>query len=103
MLDEPQHDSQDRGSLAKWETVANRFDTLSHQLSDPAVLSQPPLLVSLTKERAEIEEAALLFGSYRHLLEEMHSTERMLGDTHLDPELRPLAEEELESLRDRQK
>ena len=103
MLDEPHHDSQDGGSLAKWGTVANRFDTLSHQLSDPAVLSQPSLLVSLTKERAEIEEVALLFGSYRILLEEIHSTERMLGDAHLDPDLRPLAEEELEGLRVRQK
>jgi peptide chain release factor 1 len=94
--------TQESGLLAKWEAVANRFDTISHQLADPTVLSQPSRLVSLNKERAEIEEPARLFISYRELLEEIIGTERMLQDGSLDPELRSLAEEELQSLRVRQ-
>ncbi len=94
--------TQESGLLAKWETVANRFETISHQLADPAVLSQPSRLVSLNKERAEIEEPARLFFSYRELLEEITGTERMLQDVSLDPELRSLAEEEIQSLRVRQ-
>jgi peptide chain release factor 1 len=94
--------TQESGLLAKWEAVANRFETISHQLADPAVLSQPSRLVALNKERAEIEEPARLFFSYRELLEEITGTERMLQDVSLDPELRSLAEEELQSLRVRQ-
>jgi len=94
--------TQESGLLAKWEAVANRFETISHQLADPAVLSEPSRLVSLNKERAEIEEPARLFFSYRELLEEITGTERMLQDVSLDPELRSLAEEELRSLRGRQ-
>ncbi|MDX1412184.1 MAG: PCRF domain-containing protein, partial [Nitrospirales bacterium] len=86
--------TQESGLLAKWEAVANRFETISHQLADPEVLSQPSRLVSLNKERAEIEEPARLFFSYRELLEEISGTERMLQDASLDPELRSLAEEE---------
>ena len=94
--------TQESGLVAKWEAVANRFETISHQLADPAVLSQPSRLISLNKERAEIEEPARLFFSYRELLEEITGTERMLQDAGLDPELRSLAEEELQSLRVRQ-
>jgi len=94
--------TQESGLLAKWETVANRFETISHQLADPAILSQPSRLVSLNKERAEIEEPARLYFSYRELLEEITGTERMLQDVNLDLELRSLAEEEIQSLRVRQ-
>ena len=94
--------TQESGLMAKWEAVATRFETISHQLADPAVLDQPSRLVSLNKERAEIQESARLFFSYRELLEEITGTERMLQDAGLDPELRSLAEEELQSLRIRQ-
>ncbi len=94
--------TQESGLVAKWEAVATRFETISHQLADPAILGQPSRLVSLNKERAEIEEPARLFFSYRELLEEITGTERMLQDAGLDPELRSLAEEELQSLRIRQ-
>ena len=87
--------------FAKWEAVANRFETLDHQLADPAVLSQPSLIVSLNKERAEIEETARLFYSYRDLLVEIAQTERMLQDAGLDPELRNMAEDELRALQSR--
>ena len=92
---------QESGLLAKWEAVANRFETISHQLADPAVLNQPSRLVSLNKERVEIEEPARLFFSYQELLEEISGTERMLQDVSLDPELRSLADEELKSLHTR--
>ena len=92
-------ETQDGVLFSKWEAIANRFETVDHQLADPAILSQPSLLVSLTKERAEIEETAKLFLSYRDLLKEIAGTERMLEDVGLDAELRSLAEEELRTLR----
>ena len=92
-------ESQEGILFSKWEAIANRFETVNHQLADPAVLSQPSLLVSLNKERAEIEETARLFFSHRDLLGQITGTERMLEDASLDSELRSLAEDELRSLR----
>jgi hypothetical protein len=37
------------GLFSKWEAIANKYDTLNDQLTDPAVLSQSTLLVSLNK------------------------------------------------------
>ena len=94
-------DIKEGGLLPKWEAANNRYETLIDQLADPAVLSQPSLLVSLNKEHAEIEEVARLFSSYQNLIQEITTTERMLEDDHLDSELRRLAEDEIKDLRDR--
>ena len=98
MAEQAKVDNTDTAFLTKWETVANRYDTLNHQFADPAVLNQPSLLVSLNKERAEIEEPAHLYQSYRDLLEEITKTQHMLEETSLDSELRGLAQEELHAL-----
>ncbi|RMH08251.1 MAG: peptide chain release factor 1 [Nitrospirae bacterium] len=84
---------------AQWEGIANRYETLTHQLADPAVLNQPALLRSLTKERAELEAPAQLFYRYRTLCAEIAKTQRLLDDPHLDKDLETLAKEELRSLR----
>ena len=82
----------------RWEAVANKFETLNDQLTDPAVLSQSALLVSLNKERAELEPIAHMFGEYRQVLEEITESQIMAEDQTLDAEMRRLASEELESL-----
>ncbi len=86
------------GLLSRWEAVANKYETLNDQLADPAVLAQPSLLVSLNKERAELEPIAQLFGEYRRILEEIDQTKPMIEDGQLDPDMRKLAGEEYHSL-----
>jgi len=95
-------DGRSEGWFSQWEAVANRFENVTHQLADPAVLNQPSQLISLNKERAELEETTQLYYRYQALLKEIHNTQRMLGDAQLDPELREMAEEELGSLQRRQ-
>ena len=92
---------RDGGLFNRWEAVANKFDTLNDQLTDPAVLSQSTLLVSLNKERAELEPIAHMFGEYRQVLEEISQSKIMAEDQDLDAEMRRLASEELESLESR--
>ncbi|MCA9472587.1 MAG: peptide chain release factor 1 [Nitrospirales bacterium] len=98
MAEQEKVDNADRAFLTKWEAVANRYDTLNHQFADPSILAQPPLLVSLNKERAEIEEPARLYQAYQVLLDEITNTQHMLEETSLDRELRELAQEELQML-----
>ena len=89
---------RDGGLYSRWEAVANKYDTLNDQLTDPAVLSQSNLLVSLNKERAELEPIAQMFGEYRRVLEEISQSQLLAEDLQLDPDMRRLATEELESL-----
>ena len=86
------------GLLGRWEAIANKYDTFNDQLSDPAVLANSSLLVSLTKERAELEPIAQMFGEYRRVLEEISQSQVMAEDQELDAEMRRLASEELGSL-----
>ena len=91
-------DFKEAGLLKKWEAVANKYDTLNDQLTDPAVIAQPTLLVSLNKERAELDLPAQLFKDYQRVLEEISQTQPMVEDPDLDAEMRRLAGEELQSL-----
>ena len=103
MPGEHKHDTKEGGWLAQWEAVANRYESLTHQLADPNVFSQPTLLCTLNKERAEIEGASQLFYKHRTLIEEIASTERLLDDPLLDPELRSLAHDELQTLHEQRR
>lgn len=103
MLGERKDDTKEGGWIAQWEAVANRYESLTYQLADPDVFSQPALLCTLNKERAEIEAASQLFCKYRTLTEETASTERLLDDPLLDPELRSLAHDELQTLHEQRR
>ena len=89
------------GLLSRWKAVANKYETFNDQLTDPAVLAKPSLLVSLTKERAELEPIALMFEEHHRVLEEIAEAQHMVEDQQLDPDMRRLAGEELEGLESR--
>ena len=89
---------RDGGLLSRWEAVANKYDTLNDQLTDPAVLAQSSLLVSLNKERAVLEPIAHMFAEHRQVLEEIAQAQGMAEDQQLDAEMRRLVGEELEDL-----
>lgn len=94
-------DAKESLLLSKWAGIANRFDELNAQLSDPAVLSQPDLLRKLNKERSEIEELAQMYLAYRDFVRQAEETEQLLKDPDIDLELRNLASQEARSLEDR--
>ena len=84
----------DAGLLRKWESMAGRYDELTTQLTDPSVISQPTLLVKLTKERTEIEPVAQLFHRYQDLNRQLSEAEHMLSDASAGAELHALAMDE---------
>lgn len=98
MAGENKDETREGAWLAQWESVANRFESLTQQLTEPSVLKQPTLLCSLNKERADIEEISHLFFSYQKILQEISETERLLDDSKLDPELRVIGEQDLQTL-----
>ena len=67
--------------LAKWEATAKRYDELTHQLTEPSVLSQQDQVRKLNKERSDLEETAHLFAEYQALLTHLNDAEQMLKDS----------------------
>jgi len=95
MSGEPNDEGKEGGWFAKWAMAANRFETLTQQLTEPSVLSQPTLLRSLSKERADLEEVSQLFLHQQSLLQETSEAQRLLADPETDPDMQSLASEEL--------
>ena len=94
-------DTKEAILLAKWQEAANRYEELNRQLVDQTVLSQPPLLHKLNKERTEIEDLALSFAAYHELRKQQADAEQMQHEVGLGAELQRLASEEARSLNER--
>jgi peptide chain release factor 1 len=83
----------------KLSRLVDRFEEISHLLSDPAVISNNDKFRDLSKEYARLEPVAKDFGAYRALSGEMEGAREMCRSD--DAELRALGEEEVESLLDK--
>jgi peptide chain release factor 1 len=83
--------------LKKLEAIEARFDELTAQLSDPAVVSSGDRYRKVAKERAGIEPTANALRAYRRMLQELADNEALLAEK--DDELRELAKAELAQLR----
>ena len=88
----------DPGLLKKWEVSASRYEELTSQLMDLSVISQPTLLVKLTKERTELEPVSQLFHRYQEILKQLDEAAHMLVDPSAGAELHSLAVEETAQL-----
>lgn len=87
--------------FSRWEAVANRYEELTRQLTDPSVLGQTALLHKFNKERIGVEEAAHLFATYKSLLERLAEAKQMARDQAVEADLQRLAAEEVNRLQDR--
>jgi peptide chain release factor 1 len=85
--------------LKKLDAIEARFEELTHQLSDPSVVSSGDRYRKVAKERAGIEATVNALRSYRKLLQDLADNEALLAEK--DPELREMAKEELAALRPR--
>ncbi len=85
--------------LRKLEAIEQRFEELTHALSDPAVASSGDRFRKVSKERAGLEPTVEALRAHRRLLAEVADNEALLAEK--DPELRELARQELAALRPR--
>lgn len=83
--------------LAKLETLEEKFDKLNELISDPEVISDQERWRGYMKTHAELEEVVTVYREYKKVLNEIEGTREMLAE-ETDPELRELAETELEEL-----
>ena len=83
--------------LKKLDAIEGRYEELTLQLSDPAVVSSGDRYRKAAKERAGIEPTVIALRAYRKLLKDVADNEALLGEK--DVEIREMAREELAALR----
>lgn len=83
----------------KLAAVAARYDELTELMAQPEVATNVTLLQQYAREQREIEDIVNAYREYQATQRAIEEAESMLEDS--DPELRALAEEELETQRKR--
>ncbi len=86
--------------LEKLEKVEQRYEELNRLLADPEVAQDYERVTRYAKERAEIDEIVTTYRDYKETVHELEETASLLTDD-TDPELRELAEMEVEELKAR--
>jgi peptide chain release factor 1 len=80
----------------KLDRIEARFDELTARMADPAVISDGGEYRKISKARSDMEEIVSKFRQYREADGKLEQARGML--TESDPELRELAQLEIEQL-----
>lgn len=82
----------------KLETVLTRYEDMEYRLSQPETLADPVLYQSLIREYNRLTEVVEAYRAYRTLEARLGEAEETMHDA--DPDLRAMAEEEYQSLKE---
>lgn len=88
--------------LQELEEIREKYRQLTRSLSDPTHVTDPQKIKKIAKERAELEPVVKTYETYEKILKDIRDSEEILSDSHTEPDLRKLAEEELHSLREKE-
>jgi peptide chain release factor 1 len=80
----------------KLAQLEKRFDELTQQMADPAVISDADQYRKVTKAQAELSEVVGLYRQWKSVEDSLSQARPMLQEK--DPELRAMAEEEIARL-----
>ncbi len=80
----------------KLAQLEKRFDELTHQMADPAVISDADQYRKVTKAQAELSEIVGQYRQWKSVEDSLSQARPMLQEK--DPELRAMAEEEIARL-----
>jgi peptide chain release factor 1 len=86
--------------LEKLKAIEEKYDELTKLLSDPSVISKPSELLKYSKEQSELRPLVDKIREYKKLLSDIEEAEEILKGG--DGDLRKLAQEELDSLKERE-
>ncbi len=83
----------------KLESLDTRYEQLSEQMAQPEVATDHMRLQQIAREQRELEDVVIAYRAYKEVVRQVDETELLLDTA--DPELRALAQDELEQLRAR--
>jgi len=87
----------DNSLLSKLSGLREKYESISAQISDPAVMADMKKYVSLNKEYKELEPIVEAGEKYSKLMNDYESAKEILS-TEKDEELREMAKEEIASI-----
>jgi peptide chain release factor 1 len=82
--------------VQKLEQLEKRFDELTQQMADPAVISDGDRYRKVTKEQSEISEVVGKYREWKQVNDSLSQARGMLQES--DPELKEMAQEEVARL-----
>jgi peptide chain release factor 1 len=85
--------------LTKLTKIESRYHELGQKLGDPALLADRTAYTQLAKEHARLAEVAAVAVRYRQVRQAIAEAEEILDHETQDPELREMAEAELDERR----
>ena len=83
----------------KLDEVEKRYEEITKKISDPEIIAQQSQWQTLMKEHAEIEPVVLKYKEYKKANQAIEDAKEMLKD----PEMKELAEIEIEENKEKQK
>jgi peptide chain release factor 1 len=92
--------SQYNSLIDKLEAIRLRFEEVSTQITDPAVITDQKRFVKLNKEYRELERLVEAYHEYKNTLDNLDSARQILKEES-DAEMRELAKAELDELEDK--
>jgi len=89
------------GITAKLTELEAEFERLGQEISEPAVSHDSAKLIKLSKEQGKLKSLIMKFRDYKKAAAEAEQAEQMIKSASTDPELKALAEEELQQLNEK--
>ncbi|MCU0915046.1 MAG: peptide chain release factor 1 [Planctomycetes bacterium] len=84
--------------IAVLQELAARHDEIERQVSDPAIARDTARLVALSKERGRNRPIVSKYREYQKVAAGIEEAQQILSDPAAEPDLRTMAEEEIEQL-----
>ncbi len=81
----------------KLKSIKEKYSFINQQLTDPGIISDQSRMISLSKERRELEEIVQAFNEYEELMKNIVGNQEIINTSN-DKELIELAEVELKDL-----
>ena len=88
--------------LEKLAEIETKYDELTAQLGDPAVLADQALYQKTAKAHSELSEVVEKYREWKSIQKSLEETKALLEEASTDAEMKALAHEELEDLEKRQ-
>ncbi|MDH7479568.1 MAG: peptide chain release factor 1 [Syntrophomonadaceae bacterium] len=86
--------------LDKLKSLEEHYEELNRLMSDPAVVANPLEFQKYARSHSGLSEIVTTYREYRQVVQDLEDTRGLLNDK-IEPDLRELAESELEELKGR--
>ena len=83
--------------IERLNKLKEKFDRINQQLSDPSYLNDRDKIVTLSRERSELEEIIHAYEEYSSVLKDIDGNKEII-ETSIDRDLTELADAELTEL-----